>query len=105
MKATTITTSKAIVKNNAIEWLDDKQKYVCASTKSVNNVCDYLRETHVNVIKVDAKDFYIPEEIASEYIADMVNAAGIDEDFVNATIAHVFEAMRKACCFKPADKE
>lgn len=105
MKATTITTSKATVKDNRIEWVDEKVNTVCASTKSVNNACDALREKHVNVIKVEAKDFYINEEVASEHIANMVANSDIDEKFVNATMAHIFEAMRKACCFIPKDKE
>lgn len=105
MKATTITTSKATVKDNRIEWIDEKVETVCASTKSVNTTCDALREKHINVIKVDAKDFYIDEQIASEHIANMIADSNIDERFVNATIAHIFESMRKACCFMPKDKE
>lgn len=105
MKATIITTSTATVKDNRIEWVDEKVNTVCASTKSVNTTCDALREKHVNVIKVESKDFYIDEQIASEHIANMVTDSNVDDKFVNETIAHIFEAMRKACCFMPKDKE
>lgn len=105
MKQTVITVSKAVAKNNAIEWVDETEKTVCASTKSVNSLCEELREQHCLISKVETMDFYFDEEKTKAAIKNMVKAENVPSEFEKATIAHIFEAMRKACCFIPESKK
>ena len=105
MKLLTVNTSAATVENGKIVWTKKPQYFVCASTKTVNNVLDSLRQNNEIVNDFTAKDFYFSEQKVAEKLVEIVRENNVPEKYVNEAIVHLLVAIKRACCFVPEKKD
>ena len=105
MKLLTVNTSTAEIENGKIVWTKKPKYFVCASTKTVNNVLDDLRQKNEMINDFITKDFYFREEKVAEKLVEIVKSENVPANFVNEAITHLFIAIKRACCFIPDKKD
>ena len=106
MKQFTATITTPAIVNGKIEKQQSCVNYVCASTKSINNIEDELKKSDdLSVITIgNVKDFYLDKNIAYNAIYDLVNACNIPEDYQDATVAHILDLLDRGVCFEREKK-
>lgn len=102
--AATITTP-AIV-NGKLEKQKEVMNYVCASTKSINNIEEELkRGDELSVVTIDnVKDFYLDKNIVTNAIYDLVADCNVPADYQTPTVMHILDLLDRGVCFEREKK-
>lgn len=87
-------------KDGAPVWNETDLMGVCASTKSVNNAVDEIKQSNRIVKDTKATDFYVDADIIRTALIKAVTESGVDGDIVADTVIHMMSQLDKGCCFK-----
>lgn len=101
MKKYVVTVADVVdFKDGAPVWSETDLTGVCASTKSVNNAVDEIKQSNRIVKDTKATDFYVNADIIRTALIEAVAESGVDSNIVADTVIHMMNQLDKGCCFK-----
>lgn len=106
MKKFTATITTPTIVNGKLEKQKDAMNYVCASTKSINNIEDELKKgDDLSVVTIDnVKDFYLDKDITTNAIYELVFACKVPAEYQDATVIHILDLLDRGVCFEREKK-
>ena len=82
------------------QFVDKVETAIVASTKSQNNLIDYLKEQGKIVASVSVEEIFLDKGKTRQAVADFVETQINDKAVSDSVIAHIVKALDGACVFK-----
>lgn len=77
-------------------------KYIVASTKSFNNLMDYLKLENKTPSTTERTDLFLDITATERAVIEMVFSMVKDTEYAELVVSHIMNALDGACVFKRA---
>ena len=92
----------AVMENGkpVVKFDESEQVHLTASTKSTNNLLDYMKSNGLLASDVIVKDFFLNREEVRITITELVARVSPEHELDESIIDHIMKALDGACVFK-----